>query len=170
MIDPETGEIIGLKDNHVNIPFTKPIGKLPFIRTPFNYDMDAASEETGLKCEDPTRAQQQFKEDADINTLVQRFGITGTMPVMNRIPTQGDFTGVTDYHSALNALIAADAEFMKLPAEVRTRFDNDAGKFLDFTSNPENLPELRKMGLAKPEPVKPEPIAVRVIAEPGPAT
>lgn len=166
MIDKETGEIIGY--DRADIIKGSHFGQV-FIRTPFNYDMNQVSDETGLKCEDPTRAQQQFKEDADINVLVQRFGITGQMPVMDRIPMQGDFSGVTDYHSALNALIAADEKFMQLPAEVRSRFDNDAGKFLDFTSNPENLGELRSMGLAKPAPKDPDPIAVRVIPETAPA-
>ena len=32
-----------------------------FLRTPYNYDTDAASLQTGLKCEDESRAQQQSK-------------------------------------------------------------------------------------------------------------
>lgn len=54
--------------------------KGPFLRTPYNYDMNAAGDESGLRCEDATRAQQQFKEESDINTIVARFGLTGEMP------------------------------------------------------------------------------------------
>ena len=38
--------------------------EIPFLRTPFNYDRDLASEESGLKCEDPSLTQQQFKDEA----------------------------------------------------------------------------------------------------------
>ena len=29
---------------------------VPFLRTPYNYDVDAVSDETGLKCEDPSHS------------------------------------------------------------------------------------------------------------------
>ena len=43
--------------------------KAPFLRTPYNYDTVAASNESGLGCEDPTLTQQQFAEESDINTI-----------------------------------------------------------------------------------------------------
>ena len=52
----------------------------PFVRSPYNYDMSAVSDETGLCCEDESLAIQSAKEDADINTIVRRFGLTGELP------------------------------------------------------------------------------------------
>lgn len=150
-IDPETGEV-------------KPG---VFIRTPYNYDVDAASDEAGLACKDESLAQQSGKEDADINTLVARFGITGTMPQLDRVPMQGDFSEVGDYKSAVDAILAAEEKFMMLPADTRARFRNDPQEFLEFTSNPDNRPEMEKMGMVKPRPADPEPIRVRVIADPA---
>lgn len=118
-----------------------------FLRTPFNYDRDAASDDSGLMCSDPSLAQQQFREDSDINTIVKRFNLSGELPSGVSAPQYGDFTAVTDYHTALNAVIAADNAFMAMPAHVRAKFDNDAGAFVDFVSNPDNRKEAEELGL-----------------------
>lgn len=118
-----------------------------FIRSAYNYDMDEASDASGLLCEEESLAQQSFKEECDINTIVRRFGITGELPVGVRMPTYDDFTGVNDYHSALNAIVAACESFETLPAEVRERFGNDPGKFVDFCSDSENRAEAVKLGM-----------------------
>ena len=50
-----------------------------FLRTPYNCDRDAATNESGLRCEDASLAQQHFKEECDINTILQKFNITGLL-------------------------------------------------------------------------------------------
>lgn len=122
---------------------------VPFFRTPYNYDRDAASDESGLSCGEPSRAIQSAAEEADINTIVKRFGLTGKLPDVLNLPRYGDFTGVTDYQSALNVVMAADAEFMRLPAHVRSRFHNDPALLLDFVSNAANREEAMELGLLK---------------------
>jgi phage internal scaffolding protein len=118
-----------------------------FLRTPYNYDVNEASDFSALFCEDPSLAQQHAKDECDINTIVKRFGLTGELPSGVRAPTYGDFTDATDYHTALNAVIAADAAFMQLPADIRTRFNNDAGAFVDFVSDDNNRAEAEKLGI-----------------------
>lgn len=118
-----------------------------FLRTPFNYDRNSASDDSGLMCSDPSLAQQQFREDSDINTIVKRFNLTGELPQGVSAPQYGDFEQVVDYHSALNLVIAADAAFMALPAHVRARFDNNAGLFVDFISDENNRAEAESLGL-----------------------
>lgn len=127
--------------------------KLPFVRSPFNYDREAVSDATGLRCEDPSLAVQDQRDEVDINTIVRRFGLTGKLPEDVRAPTYGDFTGIGDYQQALNAVIAADAAFMEMPAEVRARFDNDPARFVDFCSDKANADEMAKLGLLSPEAV-----------------
>lgn len=139
----------------------------PFIRTAFNYDTNKASDEAGLACLDETRTQQQFGEECDINTIVERFGITGKLPVNLRVPLEVEFTEVFDYQTSLNKLIEADTAFMQMPANVRERFGHDAGAFVAFVSDPNNLDECRKMGLAAPERTQQGPIEVRVIPTPS---
>ena len=138
----------------------------PFIRSAFNYDTKAASDESAITCADPSLAQQQFRDDADINTIVARFGLTGQLPDNGRYPAYGSFDGVFDYHTAQNAILAAQAAFMALPAAVRTRFSNDPQNLLEFASDPANLPELRSLGLAHPIPSEPAP-AVPAPADPA---
>lgn len=121
-----------------------------FIRTQFNYDMNQAGDESGLDCsKEPSLAKQAFKDECDINTIVKRFGIGGEMPVNVRMPTYGDFTGVSDYREALHAIRDAEASFMAMPAAVRARFANDPGAFVDFCSNPANREEAEKLGLVE---------------------
>lgn len=129
--------------------------KAPFLRTEYNYDMHAASLESALVCEDPSMAQQQFLEESDINTIVDRYGLNGELPENPRMPAYGDFTGVGDFQTAMNAVVAAQRDFMTLPAKVRSRFDNDPQKLLEFVSDDANLDEARVLGLLKPVEVVP---------------
>lgn len=126
------------------------------VRSAFGYDGDIVSEETGLSCADPSLAQQHQADEADINTIVKRFGITGVLPQNVRAPQFIDFDEVFDYQSALEAIAAADRSFMSMPAEVRARFNNDPQAFVAFCSDPGNLDEMRKLGLALPVEVKEE--------------
>lgn len=118
-----------------------------FLRTPYNYDMDMISDETGLKCEDVSRAKQSFKEECDINTIIDRFGIGYEMPTGVKAPVYGDFTEVCDFRSAMDAVLEAQKSFMALPAEVRSRFGNDPNGFVEFCSKDENYDEVEKLGL-----------------------
>lgn len=119
-------------------------------------DVRRWSDQFAIADDSPSLTQQSGKDEADINTIVRRFGVTGTMPVNVRAPTFADFDQVFDFQTAQNALIAARDSFMAMPADVRTRFSNDPQAFVEFCSDKENLPEMRKMGLAPPLP-DPEP-------------
>lgn len=120
-------------------------------RQPGLYDPRAACEECCIEDWGPSLTQQSQREDADINTIVKRFGLTGTLPQNVRVPEYGDFDGINDYHTAMNAVTAAQSAFNQLPAGIRARFDNDPAKFHDYAVNPENIDGLREMGLAKPK-------------------
>lgn len=154
-IDPATGEI-------------EP-GEY-FLRSGFNYDRDAASVASGLECRDPSLTQQQFAEDADINVLVRRFGLTGKMPESLYLPTYGDFSGIDDFRSALEAIDAAEASFMALPAHLRAELDNDPALFVDFCSNPANRDRLKELGLTRALDAPPAPpVPPAPPPPPGPA-
>lgn len=132
-----------------------------FLRTGYNYDVDEASIVGGLECKDESLAQQHFKDETDINRIVKQFVATGMVNATTRQALDPQvFYDVMDYQSALEAVRAADDVFMQLPAELRERFDNDAGAFVDFVSDPVNASEIRALGLGKLPPVQ--------VAEPGP--
>ena len=113
------------------------------------YDFVRRSADAGLVCSDPSLAVQSARDDADINTIVRRFGLTGTLPQSLRLPEYGDYDAVYDYHSAQLAIVQADREFMTIPAEIRAKFDNDPGSFFLYAADPANIDGLREMGLAK---------------------
>jgi phage internal scaffolding protein len=132
-----------------------------FVRNPYNYDMALVSEESGLVCKDPSLAQQHMKDECDINIIVERFGVTGQLPQAPLEPSYGDFSGVSDYHSALNAIKAADTAFMGLPAQLRAKFDHDPNALLQFLQNEQNRDEAIMLGLIDGKPVA-EPIVSAV--------
>ena len=134
MIDKETGEIV-----------------TPFLRTAYNYDTDAASMASGQENNEPSMTQQNFKDEVDINTIVERFGLTGKLPDDLREPSYGDYTEVEDFQTAMNAVIKAKEEFMKLPGNIRARFENDPQQYLEFFDNPDNRDEAISLGLVKPK-------------------
>lgn len=121
--------------------------KAPFLRTPYNYDTVAASNESGLACEDATLAQQQFKDESDINNILRQFNITGILPNTPISPRYGDFTGISDYKTAVDRVMAVEDEFMSLPAEIRARFNNEPESLIEFLNNEENRQEAVKLGL-----------------------
>lgn len=117
------------------------------LRSHGSYDMDQVSEETGLRCEDPSLAQQQFAKECDINTIVEAYGLNGELPANLRAPEYGDYSNVTDFRSALEAVRSAEANFMLLPAKIRARFEHDPNKFLEFVHDDKNYQEARDLGL-----------------------
>lgn len=123
----------------------------PKVRGFDNFDRAEWSDYHGLCCADPSLAVQSQKDEADINTIVRNFGVTGKVPVSVRVPTYGDFDGIDDYREALEAIRSADASFAAMPSELRARLNNDPALFVEWCADPANLPEMRKLGLAVPE-------------------
>lgn len=116
------------------------------------YDFARRSDECGLCCNDPSLTVQADAEDADINVIVHRFGLTGEMPVGMRVPQYQDYEGVFDFRTAQEQILYAQREFMSMPAEVRRRFENNPQVFLEFAADPANVDAMVEMGLAIEKP------------------
>lgn len=126
-----------------------------FIRSANNYNRREASCTTGLACNDEDcKVKRSFKDECDINNIVKRFGITQELPTSFTPPMSGDFTGVGDFHSALNAVVAAEDAFMQMPAALRKRFSHDPQELMLFLANEANRPEAVKLGLVQPKAEK----------------
>jgi len=135
-----------------------------FVRSPFNYDMMQVSDETGLSCQDESLTVQSEKDDADINTIVKRFGLTGELPSDIAMPQSGDFTNAMDFHQSMNVVRRAQEEFLRVPADIRARFGNDPQAFMSFMEDDRNRDEAARLGLLKAPVAVPEPMAVRVVS------
>lgn len=126
-----------------------------------------------------SRTHQSFQVESEINNIMAKYSRTGLIDHVNRYQGRyGDFTeGVADFHTAMNIVTSAKQAFESLPANMRARFGNDPGAFVDFVSDPDNVDQMRTMGLlpkeadalAEPgaEPAEPTPAEPASTAEGG---
>lgn len=112
----------------------------------------------GLDCISPSRTQQQFKEECDVNNILRNYVNTGVLTHTSDIlPEFGDFTQVPeDYGEALALIARSEEQFGMLPSEVRERFDNKPVNLVKFLQDEKNRDEAIKLGLVN-KPVEAEP-------------
>jgi len=121
------------------------------VKNPITYDRDKNSALSTIKFSKPSLTKQSFRDECDINNILRKFNVTGQLPTGSVQPQYGDFSGITDYQSALNAVMAAQDSFLALPAKVRARFDNDPAFFVEFASDEANKDEMKALGLLSQE-------------------
>lgn len=99
--------------------------------------------------EESEYTDQAYAKEADINTIMAKYQSTGEMPQLNvAMARYEDVTG-HDFMEHMNLVTQAKEIFQALPSTLRERFNNDPARFLDFTSNPENKPEMHKLKLLR---------------------
>jgi hypothetical protein len=131
----------------------------PFVRSPYNYDANEASDKSGLDTGTEGGAKQSFKEECDINTIVKRFGIGYEMPDNVRAPEYGDFTGVDSFHAMVNTVAHTREQFELLPAHIRAFHNNDPVKYVEYSLDPKNRAQLKEWGLLSKEALERDRIA-----------
>lgn len=95
------------------------------------------------------RTKQEFKDESDINQIMARYMRTGNLDnVTTRLPQFVDVDG-SDFQQAMLVVAESKSMFQELPANIRTQFENDPGKFLDFVHDPKNRAEMAEMGLLR---------------------
>jgi len=93
----------------------------------------------------PSRTQQSFKDETDINNIMRKYQKTGLIDHVNEHgATYGDQPYADDYHSAMNLVADTNSMFEELPSSVRADFDNDPSKFLDYVADEERRETLLK--------------------------
>lgn len=104
----------------------------------------------------PVLTKQAELDEADINKIVKRFMRGKEIPPIPADMSYGFDPGIT-FHDAMNAIQEGNEFFeQNIPAEIRSRFENDMGRFLQFVDDPANAEEMVEMGLFK-APAEPEP-------------
>lgn len=99
-----------------------------------------------------SKTQQQFAAQCDVNNIIAKYKKTGELPLARKQGVFADVASITDYHDSLNRVLDANAAFMRLPADLRTRFGNDPQQLLSFLQDPKNYDEGVKLGLYEPQP------------------
>jgi SHS2 domain-containing protein len=107
--------------------------------------------------------QQHFAHEADVRNIIKQYDKTGLIAnVQKGVAHYGDYSEVNEYREALDLVNDANNMFAELPAELREMFQNNAGTFLEFATNPENENKMIELGLREApivpyvEPVKAE--------------
>lgn len=100
------------------------------------YDARAVGRAGRVSCAgEESRVQQHLGDEYDINTICRRFGLSPVnAPAVPGTGVYGDFSGITDFESAVEAVQRAQRSFNALPAEVRDKYKNDPGRFLRETA------------------------------------
>lgn len=98
----------------------------------------------------PTMTQQEFKDECDVNQIVDAYVRTGILPRVNPQQARYGYAPALDFREALELVRQQDSLFSELPAEVRARFQNDTEELLAFIENPENRGEAVELGLLNP--------------------
>lgn len=112
-----------------------------------------------------SKVEQSHAARVDINMILKRCRRTGLFPQRTGVPSYGDFTGAVDFQECLTRIDKANRDFDDLPSEIRSRFDNDPGKLLDFLADADNLAEAREIGLVPKPPEEPVPTPIVPSAE-----
>ncbi len=98
------------------------------------------------------RTKQCHKDECDINKIMTRFEVTGTISHLEKYEgVYADFSDF-DFHEQTNRLTRGREIFDDLPAELRQEFSQSPAKFFEFVNDPKNIDELRHKlpALAKP--------------------
>lgn len=96
--------------------------------------------------------KQSFKDETDINKIMARFDVTGTISHLAKYEAvYRDFSDF-DFHGQMNQLTRGREIFDALPAELRQEFGQSPQKFFDYVNDPKNHDDLRSKlpGLAAP--------------------
>jgi len=100
-------------------------------RTP--YDEDYSPHNYAVTISDEVKAQQHFKNDCDINQILEkhRLGLPVMQVKVNPIfDEKGEYLEAGDYQDALEKVIKADAAFAELPAKIRKYYNNSPAEYL----------------------------------------
>lgn len=96
----------------------------------------------------PTKTQQQFKDQCDVNNIIRKYNQTNEITHLAR--TRGvyaDISTIGDYADSLTKVMSAQEAFLTLPATVRRDFSNDPGQLLSFMKDPANFEKCVEYGL-----------------------
>lgn len=103
----------------------------------------------------PSKTQQHFRDDANINLIMKKFvrtGILGSPDGASRMPRFGDFSNI-DYQKSMEIVASAKSGFEGLPSDIRALFENDVQQMLDFIADPDNKDDAIELGLLAKDPV-----------------
>lgn len=108
----------------------------------------------------PSKTDQQWKDDVDVNHIMDRYLKNGEIPLFakraNVTGQYADVSNIPDLLGAYQQVEAAETALSQLPAKIRKRFQNDPQEMLSFLKDPKNLEESYELGFRE-RPAKETP-------------
>lgn len=102
--------------------------------------------------EGSSKTQQHFKDESDINRIVNKYAETGIITHIRQQPQQYGYATSQSFTEAMQIVAEAKSNFAELPSSVRTHFNNDPAQYLDAIEDPSRNAEFVKLGLIDPQP------------------
>lgn len=113
-----------------------------------NHDPDKESLETATDLSGVESVTvQSFGPGTEIDNIMKRFYATGEMPQARKLAEYGDFDDAMDLQSMLEQVKVGERAFFQIPANIRGRFDNDPGRFIEWIHDEANHDEAVELGL-----------------------
>lgn len=113
------------------------------------------------------KAQQQFKNSVNINTIMEKARRGQELPLNQRIAQYGDVSDLPDFAKAQQIIVDSRQMFDELPFKIKKRFHQSPQELIQFMQDPENFEEACSLGLlTKKEPEKPAEKQPETPAEP----
>lgn len=140
----EDGEI-------VDVVTREPVAMVPpFWKTPWNHDTTEEAQETATFTPEPSKTQQQFAKDADINVILAKFMKTGELPLTGA-PNYQDAESEFDLMDQMVTGYDVDQAWNALPTAVRAILGTPKKfvEYIDHCMSTGDLDPLRELGLAK---------------------
>lgn len=118
-------------------------------------EIKTKSKRVSITFTQPSQTKQAFKDQTDINKIIERFTQTGELPPVNQTPVYQDVSQIPDFATCQLKVKQAEEAFMSLPSDVRNHFGNNPDNLLKWASDPKNFKSASDLGLVgTPEPAK----------------
>ena len=110
---------------------------------------------SGFETTGESLTQQSHASAADVRNIIKQYDRTGLIANVNKgIAQYGDYSEINEYAEALNMVREANESFATIPSHIREQFNNNAGLFFEFVTDPKNSEKMIEMGLKKAPEIK----------------
>lgn len=96
---------------------------------------------------EPSKTDQTFKDDCDVNLILRRYMKTGDQSIFRQGGSYSDVSEVPDLLEAHLNLQRAKTAFDLLPSEIRKKLHNNPLMLEQYLSDPKNHEEAIELGL-----------------------
>lgn len=99
-----------------------------------------------LNTGEESSVQQQFKDETDVNNVIDRYLHTRNPAILERTKPNYGFAEAVTYHEAMNVIVDTEAKFNSLPSNIRDHFNSDVMEFMEAMEKPDFEEVMKGLG------------------------